>query len=54
MARRIPPRPRSVSPLEADALRRALHVLGDYAHVSVRAERGHLTIFIDVARRSLG
>jgi antitoxin (DNA-binding transcriptional repressor) of toxin-antitoxin stability system len=47
MARRIPPRPLSVSPLEADALRRTLHALGDYAHVSVRVERGHLNIFID-------
>ena len=33
--------------LEADALQRALHALGDYAHVAVRAERGHLNIFID-------
>lgn len=36
-----------VSALEADALQRALHALGDYAHVVVRAERGHLNIFID-------
>ena len=45
------PRPRTrsipVSPLAADALQRALHALGDYAHVTVRAERGHLTVFID-------
>ena len=47
MARRIPSRPLSVSPLEADALRRALHALGDYAHLSVRAERGHLNVAID-------
>ncbi len=36
-----------VSSLEADALQRALHALGDYAHVAVRAERGHLNIVID-------
>ena len=36
-----------VSSLEADALQRALHSLGNYAHVAVRAERGHLNIFID-------
>jgi len=36
-----------VSSLEADTLQRALHALGDYAHVAVRAERGHLHVFID-------
>jgi hypothetical protein len=36
-----------VSAHEADALQRALHALGDYAHVAVRAERGHLNIFVD-------
>jgi antitoxin (DNA-binding transcriptional repressor) of toxin-antitoxin stability system len=36
-----------VSSLAADALQRALHALGEYAHVAVRAERGHLSIFID-------
>jgi hypothetical protein len=36
-----------VSSLEADALQRALHALGDYAHVAARAERGHLNLFID-------
>lgn len=36
-----------VSALEADTLQRALHGLGDYAHVVVRAERGHLNVFID-------
>ena len=45
------PRPRTrsipVSAGEADALQRALHALGEYAHVTVRAERGHLNIFID-------
>ena len=33
--------------LEAAALARALRALGDYAHVAVRAERGHLNIFVD-------
>jgi len=43
------PRTRStpVSSLDADALQGALRALGEYAHVAVRAERGHLTIFID-------
>jgi hypothetical protein len=36
-----------VSLREADALQRTLHGLGDYAHIAVRAERGHLNIFID-------
>ena len=36
-----------VSAREADTLQRALHALGDYAHVAVRAERGHLNVFID-------
>lgn len=31
---------------EADELRRAIQALGDYAHVSVRAARGHLNILI--------
>jgi hypothetical protein len=34
-----------VSALEAAALQRALHALGDYAHVAVRAGRGHLPYF---------
>jgi antitoxin (DNA-binding transcriptional repressor) of toxin-antitoxin stability system len=44
-----PTRARStaVSALEADALQRVLHALGDYAHVVVRAERGHLNVFVD-------
>lgn len=43
------PRPRltPISPREGETLQRAVHALGDYAHVSVRAERGHLNIFID-------
>ena len=36
-----------VSAREADALERALRALGDYPHVAVRAERGHLKIFVD-------
>jgi antitoxin (DNA-binding transcriptional repressor) of toxin-antitoxin stability system len=35
------------SPQEADTLQRAIRALGDYAHVSVRAARGHLTIVVD-------
>lgn len=35
------------TPNDADVLRRAIHALGDYGHVSVRAARGHLTIFVD-------
>ncbi len=31
----------------ADALQRAIHALGDYRHVSVRAGRDHLNIFVD-------
>ena len=38
------PRPTSD---DADALRRAIHALGDYGHVSVRAARAHLTIHVD-------
>ena len=36
-----------VSAREADTLQRAVHALGDYAHVAVRAARGHLNVFID-------
>ena len=32
---------------DADTLQRAIHALGDYAHVSVWAGRGHLTIVVD-------
>jgi hypothetical protein len=35
------------TPDDADVLRRAIHALGDYGHVSVRAARGHLTICVD-------
>jgi hypothetical protein len=47
MARR--PRARLSTPTQqdTDALRRAIHALGDYGHVSVRAERGHLVVRID-------
>ena len=45
------PRPRAPrgqpAPQEADTLQRAIRGLGDYAHVSVRAARGHLTICVD-------
>jgi len=41
-ARSIP-----VSSHEADTLCHVLHALGDYAHLSVRAERGHLNIRVD-------
>jgi antitoxin (DNA-binding transcriptional repressor) of toxin-antitoxin stability system len=47
MAPRTRTRSTPVSALEADALQHAQHALGDYAHVAVRAERGHLNIFID-------
>jgi hypothetical protein len=32
---------------DAAALQRALHALGDYAHVSVRAGRNHLNVIVD-------
>lgn len=32
---------------DADRLRRELHALGDFAHVNVRAARGHLVITAD-------
>jgi hypothetical protein len=35
------------TPDDADALRRAIHGLGDYEHASVRTARGHLTIHVD-------
>jgi hypothetical protein len=40
---RLPP----PTPADAEALRRAIHALGAYSHVAVRAARGHLTIFVD-------
>ncbi len=39
-------RPARLTPQDADALQAAIHALGDYAHVSVRAGRGHLNIFV--------
>jgi len=39
--------PAGLSPQDADVLQRALHALGDYGHVAVRAGRGHLNIFVD-------
>jgi antitoxin (DNA-binding transcriptional repressor) of toxin-antitoxin stability system len=47
MAQRTRTQSTPVSALEADTLQRALHARGDYAHVVVRAERGHLNVFID-------
>lgn len=47
MAPRTRRRTKSVSAIEADTLQRALRALGDYAHLDVRAGRGHLNIFID-------
>ena len=35
------------TPADAEVLRRAIHALGDYGHVSVQAARGHLTICVD-------
>jgi hypothetical protein len=35
------------TPQDADTLQQAIRALGDYAHVSVRAARGHLTILVD-------
>jgi hypothetical protein len=34
------------TPQDATALERAIHALGDYAHVAVRSGRGHLNIFV--------
>ena len=47
MAQRSRTQSTPVSAREADTLQRAVHALGDHAHVAVRAERGHLNIFID-------
>jgi hypothetical protein len=47
MTKRPRTRPTLISPHDAETLQRAVHTLGDYTHVSVRAERGHLNIFID-------
>jgi len=47
MAMRTRARAALISSREADTLRRGLHALGDYAHLSVRAERGHLTIRVN-------
>jgi len=38
-------RTETVTDEQAERLTAALHALGDYAHVSVRAERGHLHIY---------
>ena len=47
MATRKPARSALPTPHEAQALQQALHALGDYGHVSVRAGRGHLNIVVD-------
>jgi hypothetical protein len=47
MATRKPARPPAPIPHEAKTLQQALHALGDYGHVSVRAGRGYLNIFVD-------
>lgn len=40
--------PRSTLPEgEAERLRQMIQALGDYAHVAVRAERGHLNVYPD-------
>lgn len=36
-----------LAPADAEALCRPIHALGDYGHVTVRADRGHLNIFVD-------
>ena len=41
------PHPATPTPADAETLRRAIHALGDYGHVSVRAGRAHLNIFVD-------
>jgi hypothetical protein len=48
-ARRVGKRPQGSRPTaaDADALRRAIHALGDYGHVRVQAARSHLTIHVD-------
>ena len=46
MATRKPTRLPTPTPQEAATLQQAVQTLGDYAHVSVRAGRGHLNIFV--------
>jgi hypothetical protein len=45
MATRKNSRREAITDKQAEELATALHALGDYAHVSVRAERGHLNIY---------
>jgi hypothetical protein len=47
MATRKSARPSTPTSLEATTLQQAVQALGDYTHVSVRAGRGHLNIFVD-------
>lgn len=35
------------TPQDAAILQRAIHVLGAYAHITIRAGRGHLNIVVD-------
>lgn len=46
MAIRKPPASGGLTDAEASCLRDAIHALGDYAHVSVRAQRGHFTVLV--------
>lgn len=45
MGRRHAPSKSPPSDREARQLRDAIHLLGNYTHVDVRARRGHLTIY---------
>jgi len=45
MATRKSSRREAVTDTQAEQLATALHALGDYAHVLVHAERGHLNIY---------
>jgi antitoxin (DNA-binding transcriptional repressor) of toxin-antitoxin stability system len=47
MASRKSVRTAAPSEREAEILRREIHALGDYAHVTVRCQRGHLVICAD-------
>jgi hypothetical protein len=47
MASRKSARAPAPTPHDADVLQQAIRARGPYDHVSVRAGRGHLTIFVD-------
>jgi hypothetical protein len=38
------PNPNKITSADEERLRRAIHALGDYAHIEVRAIKGHLNI----------